>query len=258
MKNKSGLVLGLVIVIVAIAYSMSGMLPGILSGTLKGQLLSKTWDEKSELLCGGSQHMSIRDKHIKMDKGPVFEVGGNCELEVIDSDIVAPSVLSGGGSAHVVFRGGSITASDSAIWVGGSAQVEIDGTKIVGDVKKGGSARITGLPELDQQQAADDAQKALDDKWGREACDGVAQCYRASGFVGQASGRITAVLDASGAVQQVEITGSPGEQRGCIESAMKAKKVNAFDGGTGKLVCEFAGTWAAGNEDLDIGGGFRR
>jgi hypothetical protein len=250
MGNKSIALVGAVIVVVAIAFSMSG--------ALKGRLLSTAWNEKSELLCGGNQHITIRDRHIKMEQGPVFSVGGHCELEVIDSDIVAPSVLSGGGSAHVVFRGGSITASDSAISVGGSAQVEISGTKIVGAVNKGGSARITGLPDLDRQQAADDAQKALDDKWGRTACDGLAECYRSSGFAGQAAARVVGILDASGAVTQVEISGTPGAQRGCLESAMKAKKVSAFDGGSGKLVCEFAGTWAAGNETLDIGGGFRR
>ena len=250
MQNKWGGVIGLVIAGAAIVFAMSG--------TVKGWLFSKAWDEKSALMCGGSQHMTVRDKHIKMDKGPVFEVGGNCELEVIDSDIVAPSVLSGGGSAHIVFQGGSITASDSAISVGGSAQVEIRGTKIVGATTKGGSARITGLPELDKQQSADDAQKALDDKWGQGACDGFAECYRNAGFVGQAGARVVGELDASGSVNQVQITGTPGEQRDCLESTMKAKKVAAFDGGTGKLMCEFAGTWAAGNEDLTIGGGFRR
>jgi hypothetical protein len=250
MGNKIASVLGVVVALLVAVFAVSG--------TAKGFLFTLFWDQKSPLTCGGSFAMTVKGKQIKMDKGPIFDVGGNCELHVIDCDLVAPSVLSGGGSAHVVLEGGSITASGTAISVGGSALVEIKGTKVSGQVSKGGTARVTGLPELDRQQAAEDAQKALDDKWGRQACEGLIECYKKAAFVGQAAARVVGELDAGGQVARVQVTGQPGEQRACLESTMKAKHVEAFDGGRGKLVCEFSGMFAAGSQMLTVGGGFRR
>jgi hypothetical protein len=228
------------------------------SGTFKGWMFATAWNQKSTLTCGGSQHMTITGAHVKMDSAPVFEVGGDCQLTVIDSDIVAPTVVSAGGSAHVILRGGSITASDTAIDAGGDSQVEIHGTKIVGRISKGGSGRITGLPDLDQQQAADDAQKSLDDRWGKSACEGMTECYKSSNFLGQASAHVEGEVTADGSVSRVDISGAPGSPRNCLEATMKAKRLTGYDGGPGRLVCEFAGTFGLGNEDVTIGGSFRR
>ncbi|HEY5289715.1 MAG TPA: hypothetical protein VIJ59_06745 [Caulobacteraceae bacterium] len=251
--GKSGLVIG----VIGVAFAVF-MVVFFNSGAAKGWLFASSWDGKSPLTCGGSQQMTIRNKHIKMDTGPVFDVGGDCKLNIIDSDITAPTVLDAGGHAHVTFEGGSMTAGDKAITGGGDARVEIHGTKIVGAIDKGGSMRITGLPEFDKQQAAEDADKALNDKWGKSACAGIVECYRNAHFVGQAGARVIGELDASGRVSAVTITGTPGPQRDCLDQVMKAKAVAVYDGGKGRLVCEFAGTWAAGNEDLTIGGTFQR
>jgi hypothetical protein len=228
------------------------------SGAAKGWLFASSWDGKSTLVCGGSQQMTIRDKHVKMETGPAFTVGGDCKLNIVNSDIIAPTVIDAGGNAIVTVQGGSITATDKAIDAGGDAQIAIHGTKILGAIDKGGSARITGLPDLDKQQAAEDAGKALNDKWGKSACAGIAECYRNTHFVGQAGARVIGELDASGRVSTVTISGTPGSGRDCLEQVMKAKSVTAYDGGKGRLVCEFAGTWAGGNEDLNIGGAFQR
>ena len=228
------------------------------SGTFKGWMFATAWNQKSTLTCGGSQHMTITGAHVRMDSGPVFEVGGNCQLIVVDSDIVAPTVLSAGGSAHVILRGGSITASDTAVDAGGDSQVEIHGTKIVGRINKGGNGRITGLPDLDKEQAADDAQRSLDDRWGKGACEGMAACYKSANFLGQASAHVQGEVAADGSVSRVDITGDPGSPRDCLEATMKAKRLAGYDAGPGKLFCEFAGNFGGGNEDVTIGGSFRR
>ena len=228
------------------------------SGTFKGWMFATAWNQKSTLTCGGSQRMTITGVHVKMDDGPVFQVGGDCVLTVVDSDIVAPTVVSAGGSAHVILQGGRITASDTAIDAGGDSNVEIHGTKIVGRISKGGSGRITGLPDLDKQQAADDAQKALDDRWGKSACEGMTECYKSANFLGQASAHVEGDVAADGSISSVDISGAPGSPRDCLEATMKAKRLTGYDGGPGKLVCEFAGTFGGGNEDVTIGGSFRR
>ncbi|MBS0456022.1 MAG: hypothetical protein JSS44_01655 [Proteobacteria bacterium] len=251
--NKLGS-LGIIVFVVLIGSFVFAMN----SGVFKGWMFSSAWDGTSTLTCGGDQHMTISGRHIKMDSGPVFQVGGNCELTVEDSDIVAPSVVDAGGSAHVVLKGGNITAAQSAILSAGNAQVEIHGTKITGSIDKGGHGRITGLPDLDKQQAADDAQKVLDDKWGKSACEGLLECYRKANFLGQASAHVEGEVAPDGSIANVTITGSPGDPRDCLQATMQAKKLAAYDGKPGKLICEFAGTFGGGNVDVTIGGSLRR
>lgn len=109
---------------------------------------------KSQLMCGGTEHMTIHGQKIVLNagelKGPfadegLITAGGHCKMNIVDCDITAPKVLSAGGTAHVVIQGGHIHGTEEAISSGGDAVVEVRGAHVDGKVSAGKASNLVGI-----------------------------------------------------------------------------------------------------------------
>ncbi len=122
-----------------------GALVFALSGTAKGFLFAMLWDEESTLSCGGNQKMTITGKTVELAEGPVFSVGGDCELTLVDCNIKSDVALSVGGDARITIKGGRIEGTKFSIRLTGPNNVAvIDGAEIVGKVWKRKDAKLEG------------------------------------------------------------------------------------------------------------------
>jgi Contractile injection system spike tip protein len=76
---------------------------------------SSGWDGKSALMCGGHDVVHVTGKTANLVTGPVIIAGGDCELTIEDCTITAPEILSVGGSAKVVIKGGHFDATSTVM-----------------------------------------------------------------------------------------------------------------------------------------------
>jgi hypothetical protein len=137
------------------------------------------WDGKRPIMCGGRQTLTLENVKATYDPGAATNIinesaitaGGDCQLTLINCDISAPVVVSTGGNAHVVIKGGHLVGTkkvaieaggnatitvesghiegkQAAIGAGGSATVDVkDGVDLSGSVMQAGSAKVTGVPK---------------------------------------------------------------------------------------------------------------
>ncbi len=213
---------------------------------------------KDQLTCGGSQRMTIRGQKIVVKSGDLtgpfadmglIDVGGDCQLEIIDSDIEAPKVLSAGGSAHVLIQGGHITGTEEAISSGGDAVVEVKGAKVDGKV----SGRPANLVGISTTKEGDTPRASGPKGWDELACQGVAACFSEAGFAGNVSVTVTSKVSASGKVTGAELEGdAPADVQKCIVKGARAKTLSDYDGKPGKLVCKLVGTINGGTQMLSV------
>ncbi len=232
----------------------------VMTGRGKGFVYSLIWDGQSTLMCGGSFVMSFTGKKIRMTTGPVFSVGGDCELTCTDCDIEASVVVDGGGGAHVLLKGGKIRGTDAAIRIGGNAVVEIDGTEVIGKIKRGGSARVEGLPKDDKRvkgQVSAAGQKKSE-KYRAEICKDLLPCYDETEETGNVSGKLAARIAQDGTVTKVKVkTGASKKLKKCMKARVKKRKLEGYDLGPAKITCQWAGTYMAGTQMMTFNSGFK-
>jgi hypothetical protein len=215
------------------------------------------WDGKTMFECTGNDKMTLKGKTVSMPSGapaseklsavmcemmvgarhgcPMIEAAGNCSLEIVDSTLSAPTVLFAGGNAKVVFRNSTVN----------------------GEVKRGGSAVVTGLAVLAEQDKKAAAKEHLQE-YARGACSAVADCYKKSAAWGNVSGRIAVTIGADGRATgaRYENGTAPAAVRQCLIADGKTKVVAPFDGHPGLMTCDYAGSMTPGTQSMSYSPGF--
>jgi hypothetical protein len=100
------------------------------------------WDGKSPLTCSSGE-VTIEGVTAKLD-GTAITASGDCHLKLIGVDVSAAIAIEAGGNATVSIEGGSIAGTKHAVHALGNAEVKLDKTKVTGEKKKLGSAKIVG------------------------------------------------------------------------------------------------------------------
>lgn len=232
--------------------AFGGVMAFSMSGWVKGKVFSLMWDQQSTLDCGGSFVMTIEGKTIDMG-GNAFMAGGDCELNIIDSDITADTVVSGGGNAKIKIEGGRIEGRNAAIDIGGNAVVDIEGAEIVGAIERGGSARVNGL-EGDPRVADQVEGVEQGDEQAYEAaiCAELVQpCYEKHEAWGNISGVVTADIDADGTVEDASYEGdAPDEVQQCLLDTARKRSIDGYDGDPIRIACQYSGSLTKGTQML--------
>lgn len=232
-----------------------------------------TWDGKSTLHCpmpsevGGRSALTLSDC-----KADLQEYGvdvRNCDLTLVRCDIKSADVgiylmdsnltlvdstvrggrfgiwaMSGGDKiqTHVVVQGGRVEAPETAIQLQmSSLKVEKNAT-LVGKVIRGDrSSMVTGIPELERDQANEGVAK----KFGQAVCDMAVACYKKNSWVG----KYTVDIESDGQVSSAKFDGSPPKDvKECLLDP-KDKKLAGYDGPPGKLTCEWSVTHTSYSSD---------
>jgi hypothetical protein len=236
------------------------------SWSVRGWVAAARWDGRGTLECFGSTVMTVRGRTVDVTGAPssIIHAAGNCELEIVDCNLTGQLVLDGGGNAHVTIRnskldGGLDVAGDvqvdfygSTLEVARPARAEVSGnarlafhdSRLAGELERSGNATVTGIPELERQQALED----LSSRYGAHACDGVIACYQKSGAFGNISGHIVVDIDATGRARgaRYESGDAPPAVRDCLVALGRARTIEAFDGKPGRMSCFYAGSFIPG------------
>jgi hypothetical protein len=215
------------------------------------------WDGKTMFECTGNDKMTLKGKNVSMPSGapasamlplqmcelmvgaghgcPMIEAAGNCQLEIVDCTLSAPTVLSAGGNANVVFKNSTVK----------------------GAIKKGGSAVVTGLASLAEEDKKAAAQAHLKE-YAKSACSAVAECYKKSAAWGNISGRVAVPIGADGRATgaRYENGTAPAAVRQCLIADGKTKVVAPFDGHPWLMTCDYAGTMTPGSQMMNYSPGF--
>lgn len=92
----------------------------------------------------GSFELRVTEEQAQ-EWGEAFSAQGNCDAVIKNSTFVTPGVaLRAGGNTKLVFEGGHIEGNP-ALDLSGNATIELKGTKVVGEVKTSGNAKVIGL-----------------------------------------------------------------------------------------------------------------
>jgi len=124
------------------------------TGSLKGQALVFLWDRQSTLSCTGNSVMVVEGVNVQRTFAPLFEASGHCQLRLQGARAQAPRILVATDDARVVLAGGRLEAPSGVLEVSGRAVVQVEGTELVGPVRREGAARIEGLPPGSSGQTA--------------------------------------------------------------------------------------------------------
>jgi hypothetical protein len=223
-----------------------------------------SWDGTKPFQCGGSQNRTFKDLKIKYSPAAgepfadnAISAGGDCQLTLINCEISGNKVISAGGNAHIIIKGGKIEGKEEAMHVGGNATIEVtEGAQIVGPVESGGAGKIMGMPEQEKKQTV----RSLSQRFGKGACDAVIRCYQQNKAFGNVQGLVSGEVNASGKVTAAKYSAGEAPQpvRQCLEQAMVTKSIAGFDGKPGKLQCQYAGTLTAGSQMLSLDSQFVR
>jgi hypothetical protein len=89
------------------------------------------WDRKSSLWCA-NKAIELRGETLRVAEGAAFEVAEGCRLRLIDCDIEAETVVSGGGKSEIEIVGGRLHGTKQVLWAGGNASITIRETTIEG------------------------------------------------------------------------------------------------------------------------------
>jgi hypothetical protein len=95
--------------------------------------------------CTGNDQFTVKGKTIAVADGPAIDATGNCQLTCKDCTITGADGIHASGNAKIVLEGGQLTASATALDLSGNAKVTVNGTPVVGEVKKSGNAKVDGL-----------------------------------------------------------------------------------------------------------------
>ena len=236
------------------------------SWSVRGLVAAARWDGKSTLECLGSTVMTVRARTVDVtgETSPILRAGGNCELEIVDSNLTGLLVIDGGGNAHVTIRNSKLTggldlagdvqvdlygssvkvAPPARAAVSGNARLALHDSGLEGDVERSGNATVTGIPELERRQALED----LSRRYGGHACDGVIGCYQKAGAFGNISGHLVVDIDAAGRASVARYEGgeAPPAVRDCLVALGRARTIENFDGRPGRLTCFYAGNFIPG------------
>jgi serine/threonine protein kinase len=115
-------------------------------------------------------------------------------------------------------------------------------------------------PEVDPRGPAapspGETEEAKHDRWARDACEGVLDCYTAAGYRGVLTMRAEADLAPDGHATAGRFRGDGGGKiKSCVVDAMRAKHAPPdYDGGKGTIWCEISGQLMGGGTMM-IGSG---
>jgi len=101
-----------------------------------------------------------------------------------------------------------------------------------------------------------ESDEAKHDRWARDACEGVLDCYTAAGYRGVVTMRAEADLAPDGHATAGRFRGDGGGKiKSCVVAAMRAKHAPPdYDGGKGTIWCEISGQLMGGGTMM-IGSG---
>jgi hypothetical protein len=235
-----------------VAIAFVGFMAWTQSMWVRGRVAAFLWDGKSTFFCAGNVKARIAGRTISLpngaapssevpsfasgcsDKGcPLIEASGNCELEIADCKLSAPTVL----------------------YATGNARVHITNSTLDGKINRAGGAEVTGLPELDAEQA----KVSLSKKFGEGACNGVVECYTKADEYGNIAGRLTVAIGADGRATDARYKGAaPKKVVDCLVALGRAHKIGGFDGKPGTLSCDWAGSITPGSLMLSSTPSFTR
>lgn len=218
-----------------------------------------SWDGQEGFVCGGTQDITLEDLTVTFTPDPndpfphhsyAISAGGRCKLTLINCSISAPQVISAGGDSQVIIKGGRIAGEDIALAAESMATIEVaDGADIVGPVESSGSAKLIGISE----QEAKETSHSLDSS-GEGACGAVIDCYAQHQAFGNVQGLVTGQVDATGQVTSADYSegDAPEKVQLCLIEDMKQKSIKDFEGGPGKLQCQYAGMLTAETQALSF------
>lgn len=113
------------------------------SATGGGAKEVQTWDGKSTLECGGNDKVKVTGTKANLTTTAI-KASANCQLELVNVDIVAPIGIETTASAKVTMTGGSIKAKESSVVASNASTVTFVGTSVTGPVKKQHAAKVNG------------------------------------------------------------------------------------------------------------------
>ncbi|CAN5422125.1 hypothetical protein BH09MYX1_BH09MYX1_18600 [soil metagenome] len=99
-----------------------------------------SWDGKEPLECGGNDQLTVKGVNANLP-GTAIIAGGNCHVKIVDSTIKADTVVEATGNAEVTFQNGTVDGKVAAD-ASGNARVRFNGTKVTGEKKRSGNAKV--------------------------------------------------------------------------------------------------------------------
>ena len=114
-------------------------------GPVRGWVEELLWDGQSTLGCSGNEVMTVTGKTVRVPQGRAFTAAGNCQLTIIDCDVVARDGVFAAGHARVTLKGGRLEGTKNPLVAMGGARIVVEGTEVVGKIAS--RRGISGLPE---------------------------------------------------------------------------------------------------------------
>jgi len=139
-KHKAGSGFGLVMAVLIGAAGVTFLA----SGSLRGSVAVMLWGEQEMLTCDGQLSMTLRGRTVELND-PVLDVGGLCELHVVECTLTGSTAIQVGGNARVIVEDSRLVGKRTALHVRGNAEVTLLNTELVGKrdgIDAGNNARV--------------------------------------------------------------------------------------------------------------------
>lgn len=106
------------------------------------RLGAQSWSGTEPLDCAGNDEIRVSDITASFSAGSAVTIAGNCHAVFENVSLRAPVAIDVSGNGHVVFEGGSIDGSAWSVAASGNAEVELRGTRVIGEVSTSGNAKV--------------------------------------------------------------------------------------------------------------------
>jgi len=139
-RHKPGSGFGLVLIVLVGAVGVTYLA----SGSLRGAVAAMLWSEEEMLTCDGELSMTLEGRVVEL-ADPVIDVGGLCELRLIDCTLTGPTAMQVGGNSRVYIERSRLYGTRTALRVSGTAEVTIVSSELFGEkaaIEAGNSARV--------------------------------------------------------------------------------------------------------------------
>ena len=225
------------------------------------------WDGKTPLGCSNGEVVRLVDCSADLPGQTAINASNGCQLSLERCTINAETAISANASASIRLvdtklvgskiglalwnhttvdaTGGRIEGGEAAMSLVNDVKVSVNGTTVVGPVKRWNGSEVSGLPELEADQAAERVANAF----GVKVCELAWSCYK--GHLGDLAGRFTVELQPDGRVVAADFDGkAPASALSCLKSP-SGKRVVGFAGPRGKLQCSYAGRIGPSSFEMD-------
>jgi hypothetical protein len=227
------------------------------------------WDGRTPLVCRGDQRIHIVGCRASLEGKTAVDASNGCEItlerctvrarigvsaahdakvRLVGCDVQAATAIALQQHASAVVEGGRIEGTEQALHLWHDTRVDVrGGAAVVGRIVRYHNARVTGVPAVEREQAAEDVGR----RHGPRACELAIGCYGAD-FVGNLAGRLALDVNASGLVTAATHTGTaPPEVTACFAKLAGEERLVDYKGGAGKLVCTYAGSMIPGTIQMN-------